>query len=245
MNLESMTIPNHIAMIMDGNGRWAQSRGKPRFEGHRQGAKTVDIITVEGARLGLKRLTLYAFSAENWKRPEKEVKLLMSLLSEYLKRFLKKLMKNNIKLTAIGRIRDLPEPTYGDLLDVIKATSNNSGMNLCLALSYGGRTEIVDAARSLAKKAVAGEIDPDQIDEALFSEHIYQPDIDPDLIIRTAGEMRLSNFLLWQASYSEFYKTDLCWPEFREEALHEAIADYNRRVRKYGGLIESGSEKKK
>jgi undecaprenyl diphosphate synthase len=244
MNDKKMHIPSHIAMIMDGNGRWANRQGKKRVDGHREGAKTVDRITESCARLGVKRLTLYAFSLENWKRPKLEVAALMKLLKEYLKRFLPKLMDNRIRLTAIGRIQDLPKGTRGALQQTMDATAGNPGMNLCLALSYGGRAEIVDAARALAEKAAAGELAPDEIDEELFASHIYQPGPDPDLIIRTAGEMRLSNFLLWEASYAEFYSTPRCWPEFTEEALIEAIEEYNQRIRKYGGLIEAEGARK-
>ncbi|MFH1998271.1 MAG: polyprenyl diphosphate synthase, partial [Planctomycetota bacterium] len=161
--------------------------------------------------------------------------------SEYLKRFKSKLMENQIRLTAIGRLTDLPENTYNELHHVMKATAGNTGMNLCLALSYGGRTEIVDAARTLSLKVRDGLIKPEEITEDSFAQHLYQPGPDPDLVIRTAGELRLSNFLLWQASYSEFYSLQRCWPDFSEDDLHEAIAEYNRRVRKFGGLIESGS----
>ena len=243
MILENMNIPAHIAMIMDGNGRWAEQHGKPRIEGHRQGAKTVDRITEACAALGITRLTLYAFSMENWNRPKREVSMLMALLREYLKRYLKKLMENRIRLTAVGRIHDLPDSTRAALELALDKTAGNDGMNLCLALGYGGRTEIVDTARKLAGMAVAGRIKPEDIDEELFANHIYQPGPDPDLIIRTAGEMRLSNFLLWEASYSEFYSTTCCWPEFGEEELHKAIHEYNRRVRKFGGLINSGGRK--
>jgi undecaprenyl diphosphate synthase len=240
--LSGLEIPGHIAIIMDGNGRWANRQGKRRIDGHRQGAKTVDLITRECARLGVKRLTLYAFSMENWKRPKTEIKMLMELLSDYLRRFNKKLNEEGVRLTAIGRIDDLPRGTQKQLRQVIESTAENQRMNLCLALSYGGRTEIVDAARRLAEKAVKGEIEPGAIDEDLFAEHLYQPGPDPDLIIRTAGEMRLSNFLLWEASYSEFYSTPLCWPEFKEEDLHEAIRVFNNRTRKFGGLIEEGEK---
>jgi undecaprenyl diphosphate synthase len=237
-----MNVPHHIAIIMDGNGRWARQRGKQRIEGHRQGAKTVDRITEESARLGVKRLTLYAFSVENWNRPKTEIKLLMTLLKEYLNRYRKKLMENRIRLTVIGRTQDLPADTRQAVDKVIRDSQDNEGMNLCLALSYGGRTEIVDAARRLADKVKRGELEVGAIDEAVFAEHLYQPGPDPDLIIRTAGEMRLSNFLLWEASYAEFYSTPLCWPEFMEKDLHEAIEVYNGRVRKYGGLIETGEK---
>jgi undecaprenyl diphosphate synthase len=239
MNDSKMQIPGHVAIIMDGNGRWANRQGKKRVEGHKAGARTVDLITEACARLGVKRLTLYAFSMENWNRPKLEITALMKLLKDYLKRFLPKLMENGIRLTAIGRLDMMPKNTRASLQRTIDETAGNATMNLCLALSYGGRAEIVDAARALARKAAEGKLDPDKIDEALFSEHIYQPGPDPDLVIRTAGEMRLSNFLLWEASYSEFYSTPLCWPDFTEGALLDAFREYNRRTRKYGGLIET------
>jgi undecaprenyl diphosphate synthase len=240
---EKRIVPAHVAIIMDGNGRWAEARGKPRIEGHRQGAKSVDRITRASGRLGVKRLTLYAFSSENWKRPKREVSMLMTLLRDYLKRYKKELMENKVRLTAIGRIHMLPQRTRDALTRTMNETSANTGLNLCLALSYGGRDEIVDAARALAREVAKGHLQPDQIDEGLLSQHLYQPGPDPDLIIRTAGEMRLSNFLLWEASYAEFYSTPLCWPEFSEDDLEEAIAVYNERVRKYGGLIETGGKK--
>jgi undecaprenyl diphosphate synthase len=180
---------------------------------------------------------------ENWNRPKREIDLLMTLLREYLKRYRKKLMENRIRLTAIGRIQDLPEGTRRALEHLMEETAGNDGMNLCLALSYGGRAEIVDTARKLARMALEGGIEPEEIDEALFAQHIYQPGADPDLVIRTAGEMRLSNFLLWEASYSEFYATPRCWPEFGEEDLMDAVREYHLRVRKFGGLGQDGGQR--
>ena len=243
MSPDKTIIPFHIAIIMDGTGRWAERNGSPRIMGHKKGADTVDRITEACARLGVGRLTLYAFSVENWKRPKLEIKALMTLLRESLRRFRKKLMQNRIRLTTIGRTQDLPKATRDDLERIIRETEGNDGMNLCLALSYGGRAEIVDAARKLAEKAVCGELCHEEIDEEMFAQNLYQPDRDPDLIIRTAGEMRLSNFLLWGASYSEFYSTPVCWPEFEEQHLEEAINEYNHRTRKFGGLIKTGSRK--
>ena len=242
MSIENLDIPSHIAIIMDGNGRWAKGHRKPRIEGHRQGAKTVNRITEECARIGVERLTLYAFSLENWTRPKREVNLLMALLKDFLKRYKKKLMENAIRLTAIGRLQDLPDGTRKVLDGVIAQTAGNGRMNLCLALSYGGRAEIVDVAGKLARMALEGDIRPTDINEALFAKHLYQPGPDPDLIIRTAGEMRLSNFLLWEASYAEFYSTPCCWPDFDEAALHEAIRVFNDRIRKFGGLIPRGED---
>jgi undecaprenyl diphosphate synthase len=233
-------LPGHVAIIMDGNGRWAEMRGLKRVDGHRRGADTVSAITEEAARLGIKRLTLYAFSLENWNRPKIEVVTLMKLLRRFLIEKRKEMLEKEIRLTAIGRLDLLPKDTRRELERTVRATEENGGINLCLALSYGGRAEIVDAARSLAQKALAGEINPEEIDEDLFSRHLYQPDDDPDLMIRTAGEMRFSNFLLWQASYTEFYITEACWPEFTIDSFHEALAAYEQRVRKFGGLKTAG-----
>jgi len=229
-------IPSHIAIIMDGNGRWAEQRGLKRVDGHRQGAETAGQITEECANLGVKRLTLYAFSLENWKRPKSEVNTLMRLLKRFLVEKGAEMKEKNVRFTAIGRLQLLYPATLRQLEKVVRDTAGNTGLNLCLALSYGGRAEVVDAARELARKAVLGEVAPDDIDEELFARHLYQPGEDPDLLIRTAGEMRLSNFLLWQASYSEIFVTDACWPDFSVERFHEALAAYNRRIRKFGGL---------
>jgi len=229
-------IPSHIAIIMDGNGRWAEQRGLKRVDGHRQGAETAGRITEECGNLGVKRLTLYAFSLENWKRPRSEVNTLMKLLKRFLVEKGPEMMERNVRFTAIGRLQLLYPETLRQLEKVVGDTAGNTGINLCLALSYGGRAEVVDAARELARKAVRGEIGPDDIDEDLFGRHLYQPGEDPDLLIRTAGEMRLSNFLLWQASYSEIYVTDACWPDFTVERFHEALEAFNRRIRKFGEL---------
>ncbi len=224
---------------MDGNGRWAEKRGLARVEGHRAGAEAARRITEECNRLGVKRLTLYAFSLENWKRPKKEVDTLMNLLRRFLIEKKKEISKNNVKLTVIGRLDHLPPETRREVDKTVRETAGRDGLNLCLAISYGGRAEVVDAARSLAHKVKQGRLEPDDIDENLFSRHLYQPGEDPDMVIRTAGEMRLSNFLLWQSSYSEIYVTDVCWPDFTVEKLHEALDVFESRVRKFGGL-ESG-----
>jgi len=226
---------------MDGNGRWARSRNLPRTSGHREGAKSVRSVVEECCRLGVQYLSLYAFSLENWKRPKHEVTFLMNLLQQFLVREEKALMKNNVVLQTIGRTNDLPEGVRRQLRKVVERTSGNTGLVAVLALNYGGRAEIVDAARKIAAKVKAGELSPDEIDEHLFQQHLYtdshgKPFPDPDLLIRTAGEMRLSNFLLWQSSYAEIWIANVCWPDFRAEHLREAIADFGRRDRKFGGL---------
>ena len=232
----SQKLPRHVAIIMDGNGRWAERRGLKRVEGHRQGAETAQQISEECSRLGIERLTLYAFSLENWKRPKAEVITLMKLLKKFLKDKRAEMKKEKIRFSAIGRLHMLPADTRRELDKTISATEANDGLNLCLALSYGGRAEVVDAARALARQAAPGAIDPDAIDQEMLSRELYQPGVDPDLMIRTAGEMRLSNFLLWQASYSEFYVTEKCWPEFTAEEFQKALDAYDQRIRKFGGL---------
>ncbi|MEM1447749.1 MAG: polyprenyl diphosphate synthase [Planctomycetota bacterium] len=231
-------FPDDIAIIMDGNGRWAQNRGWMRVLGHKEGTESVRAITTTAAELGVNSLTLYAFSRENWKRPDFEVTRLMRLLRLFLRRERRTLMDNRIRLMAIGRLDDLPRFAQDALEETMALTANNEGMLLRLALSYGGRTELADAARSIGREIAAGRIDPDDVDESTLQRFLYDPETpDPDLVIRTAGEMRLSNFLLWQASYAEFYVTDVCWPEFRREQLLDAIRAYAGRKRKFGGLL--------
>jgi undecaprenyl diphosphate synthase len=227
--------PRHVAVIMDGNGRWAQERGQPRIFGHRAGRKSVREV-VEGCReLGVSILTLYTFSVENWQRPEAEIKALMGFLEATLREEKAELKKNGIRLGVIGRTKDLPAPVRKALDDTIAELSGGKDMLLNLALSYGGRTEIVDAARELAVEAAAGRLDPDAIDEAAFARRLYTADLpDPDLLIRTSGEMRLSNFLLWQLAYAEIWVTDLYWPDFRKEHLFTAVRDFQRRERRFG-----------
>lgn len=232
-------IPTHIAIIMDGNGRWARQRGLIRIRGHEKGTESVREITRECAKKHLKQLTLYAFSSENWKRPKREVNLLMKLLKEYLIKERKEIEENNIRLTAIGRINELPEDVQRELAISMEESKNNTGMVLCLALNYGGRTEIVDAAKEIIRKVKEGKLRLDEITEETFREHMYMPDMqDPDLLIRTGGEMRISNFLLWEVSYAELWVTPVYWPDFRKTHLEEAIRDYANRERRYGGLIE-------
>lgn len=241
-DLDPAKLPRHLAIIMDGNGRWAQGQGFVRTRGHEKGAETIRTITTECARLGLERLTLYAFSNENWKRPRTEISFLMRLLKRFLIDERPTLVENDVRLTAIGRLDDLPADAMAELDRTRDLTAGHKGLNLCLALSYGGRAEIVDAARHLAAEAAAGRLDPAAIDEDLIAAHLYQPGIDPDLLVRTAGERRISNFLLWQVSYAEIYVTDVCWPDFGVTDLHAALADYGGRVRKFGGLVDPAPE---
>ncbi len=231
-------FPEHIAIIMDGNGRWAERQGLRRVLGHREGIASVREITTECARLGVKSLTLYAFSVENWKRPRAEVRYLMRLLRRFLVQERDTLMDNAVRLRAIGRVDDLPAEALGELRRTEQLTAENRGMLLRLALSYGSRTELADAVRALVEDVRAARLDPAEINEETLRRYLYDPETpDPDLLIRTAGERRLSNFLLWQCSYAELYVADVCWPEFRKAQLLEAIADYAGRVRKYGGLV--------
>lgn len=228
-------LPGHIAIIMDGNGRWAARRHLPKIMGHAEGAKTVDRITEACRALGVKALTLYSFSTENWKRPKKEIDGLFSLLYDYLEKKYEKLRKNNIRLNAIGVLSELPEKVNARLFEVMKKTSQNNGMTLTLALNYGGRQEIVDAARRLAEKSKTGEIAPRDITENIFSQFLYTKGLpEVDLVIRTSGEMRISNFMLWQVSYSELYVTPKLWPDFNRKDLEKALLDYESRERRYG-----------
>ena len=230
-------IPRHIAVIMDGNGRWANEQGKPRIEGHRSGADSVQAITEECVAQGIEYLTLYAFSSENWNRPKAEVTALMHLLDRFLVEKLKLLQDQNIRFQAIGQLDRLPEKTRKRIAETTAITAGNSAMTLVLALSYGGREEITSAARSLAQAAIDGTIRPEDIDNTLFAQHLYTADIpDPDLLIRTSGEMRISNFLLWQISYAEIIVVKKCWPDFGKPDLRAAIAEYQKRHRRFGGL---------
>ncbi len=233
-------IPRHLAIIMDGNGRWARRRGMPRIMGHRQGVKAVRETVTACREIGIEVLTLYAFSKENWNRPKDEVSALMDLLYDYLERELNEMLKNGIRLMAIGEIERLPKKVQEKLSAVIKATSSNDNMVLNLALSYGGRAEIALAARKIAQKCLEGEIKPEEIDEQLIANNLYTADLpDPDLIIRTSGEMRLSNFLLFQSAYSELYITNTLWPDFNRQELTKALQDYSRRERRFGRIGES------
>ncbi|MBT3469950.1 MAG: isoprenyl transferase [Opitutae bacterium] len=239
-------MPEHVAIIMDGNGRWAQRHGKSRLEGHRQGVENVRRIVKASRNLGIQHITLYAFSVENWKRPKSEVSALMSLLNIYLKKELEELLQNGVRLNVIGRIEDLPKNVQKTLLDTIEKTKENSQQILTLALNYGARTEILDAVAKYTSLVAAGKEDSAELDWETFSSCLYTHNLpDPDLIIRTSGEHRLSNFLLLQAAYAEIYFTQLCWPEFLPEHLLEAIEDYNSRERRYGQTGEQIKEVKK
>lgn len=230
-------LPQHIAVIMDGNGRWAAARKLPRVAGHRSGIASVREIVETAARLGINVLTLYAFSVENWKRPAREVSTLMSLLKEYLQKELATLLKNNIRFRTIGRTEDLAPDIQQQLQQAIADTSRNTGMIMNIALNYGGRTELVDAFRAIVRRMQSNGHHDLVITEQLISEHLYTSGLmDPDLVIRTSGEMRVSNFLLWQIAYAEIWMTPVYWPDFRRAHLFEAIIDYQKRDRRYGGI---------
>lgn len=222
---------------MDGNGRWARQRHLPRVEGHRAGAESARVVIRAAGELGVKYLTLYAFSVENWNRPKDEVDTLMKYLVHYLKTETAELNKNNVQLEVIGQVYRLPENVQEQLQQTIAALSKNNGLTLIMALSYGGRTEIVEAARGLARKVRQGALDPEDINEHVFAQHLYTRNVpDPDLLIRTSGEMRLSNFLLWQVSYTELVVTPTLWPDFRKPQFHEALEEYHRRHRRFGAI---------
>jgi len=230
-------LPTHVAIIMDGNGRWAKQRQLPRVEGHRVGAESVRAVVRAAGELGIKYLTLYAFSLENWSRPKDEVDTLMKYLARYLKNEIGELQRNNVRLEAIGQIYRLPEFVQEQLRRTQAALAKNNGLTLILALSYGGRAEIVDAVRALARKVKDGVIDPEEINEQAVAQHLYTHKFpDPDLLIRTSGEMRVSNFLLWQISYAEFVVTPTLWPDFRKAEFYAALEEYTRRHRRFGGV---------
>jgi len=240
LGIKPEEMPRRIAIIMDGNGRWATKRGLPRPEGHSQGAVAAEKISHLCVQLGIEALTLYSFSIEIWKRPMEEVNALMNLYTEYLVKMRPKLMEDNARLVHLGRIGPLPKEVKQELLKTIEMTSKNTGMIFALALNYGGRSEIIDAAKEIARKHKAGEIQLDDIDENCISNHLYTAGIpDPDLLIRTASELRVSNFLLWQISYSEFYVTETLWPDFEQSDLEEAILAYAKRTRRFGAVIDS------
>jgi undecaprenyl diphosphate synthase len=229
------TIPTHVAIIMDGNGRWAKQRHLPRVEGHRNGVESVRAVVRAAGEAGVKYLTLYAFSVENWSRPKDEVDTLMKYLARFLKAELGELHRNNVRLEAIGQIYRLPEFVQEQLARTRAALAKNNGLTLILALSYGGRTEIVEATRSIAQKVRDGTLEPAEINEQSVSQHLYtSPYPDPDLLIRTSGEMRISNFLLWQISYAELVVTSTLWPDFRKPQFYEALEEYTRRHRRFG-----------
>ena len=232
-----MNVPRHIAIIMDGNGRWAKERGLPRIAGHEQGAESVRAVTEACVELGVEFLTVYAFSTENWKRPEAEVSALWTLLEHFIAQETTTLMKNGVRLQAIGRLHELPESCQTALREATALTAQNPATTLVLALNYSGRTEIIDTVRELCREAAAGKIAAEAVTEEAFSQHLYPGAYpDPDLRIRTSGELRLSNFLLWQLSYTEIYVTQKMWPDFGKEDLRDAIAEFNKRQRRFGGL---------
>ncbi len=242
LGVEPAKRPRHIAIIMDGNGRWAQNQDLPRVAGHQQGAKTVRTITEESTRLGIEQLTLYCLSSENWKRPEVELEFLMFLLSQYMIEERETLLENNIRLEIIGRRERIPGEVQREMDKTVQMTANNTGCCLCLAINYGGRAEIVDAVRGIGEKIKSGELDPEDINEELISRHLYTAGMsDPDLLIRTAGEMRISNYLLWQISYAELWVTTKMWPEFSIADYYDAIRDFSKRNRRFGGLNEQES----
>ncbi len=229
--------PGHIAVIMDGNGRWAERRGLPRIEGHRRGVASVRRTVEECARLGIEQLTLFCFSSENWKRPPEELDFLMRLLEQYMIEERSTIREQNIRVSIIGRREGIPPGALAEMDKTVAASARNSGLRLCLAINYGGRAEMVDTVRAIARQVARGDLAPDEITEATIGERLYTAGMsDPDLLIRTAGEMRLSNFLLWQISYAELWVTQTCWPEFDERHLHQAICDYASRDRRFGGL---------
>ncbi len=233
----SLAIPKHIAIIMDGNGRWARERGLPRRAGHQAGAEAVRECVETCSELGVDYLTLYAFSSENWNRPKAETKALMKLLESFLREKTPEICERNVKLRAIGRIHDLPDSCRKSLAEAIAKSADNTGLTLILALSYGGREEIIDGIKSLIRHIDNDHIDPGMITPELFQQHLYTRHYpDPDLLIRTSGEMRLSNFLLWQISYSEIYITHKYWPDFRRQDLRDALEDFSKRQRRFGAL---------
>jgi undecaprenyl diphosphate synthase len=230
-------LPVHVAVIMDGNGRWARQRSLPRVEGHREGAESVRAVVRAAGEIGIRYLTLYAFSVENWNRPKDEVDTLMKYLARYLKAEVSELNKYNVRLEVIGQVYRLPEFVQEQLKKTMAALAKNNGLTLVLALSYGGRTEIIEATRAIAEKVRQGQLDVAEINDQVFSQHLYTKLLpDPDLLIRTSGEMRVSNFLLWQISYAELVVTPTLWPDFRRSQLFEALEEYARRNRRFGAV---------
>lgn len=240
LNVPPDRRPRHIAVIMDGNGRWAQRQGLPRVEGHRRGVASVRRTTEECARLKIEQLTLYCLSSENWKRPQQELDFLMHLLEQYMIEERSTIMDENIRVAIIGRRNGIPDAVLAEMDKTIAISATNTGTRLCLAINYGARGEIVDAVRRIASEVLLGKFEPQDINEETISQHLYTAGMpDPDLLIRTAGEMRISNYLLWQISYAELWVTEKCWPEFEIADLHRAITDFARRDRRFGGLNNS------
>jgi undecaprenyl diphosphate synthase len=242
-NSDSASLPRHIAIIMDGNGRWARQKGKPRIMGHRAGVESVQDIVRAAREIGIGVLTLYAFSTENWKRPPLEVQALMGLLKSFLESELATMVNNNVSLRCLGQKERLPAEVRTVLEQVIRQTADNSGLILNLALSYGGRSEIIQAVRAISRKCLDGALNPEAIDQTVLEQHLYTAGLpDPDLLIRTGGETRLSNFLLWQASYAELYFTEILWPDFRKPDLLTAIEDFQKRQRRFGKTGEQAEQ---
>jgi undecaprenyl diphosphate synthase len=242
VGLDPAKLPRHIAIIMDGNGRWARAQGKERVEGHARGAKSVDEVTEECCRLGIGQLTLYCLSSENWKRPKAELDFLMALLKQYLLAERAKILAQNIRFTVIGRRAGLPDEVLAEIAENERLTKDNTGLTLCLAINYGSRAEIVDAVRLIADRVKEGDLEPTGIDEETISGSLYTAGMpDPDLLIRTAGEMRVSNYLLWQISYAELWVTPRFWPEFGAALLHDALREFAARERRFGGLLPEGT----
>jgi undecaprenyl diphosphate synthase len=237
--IDTARLPGHVAIIMDGNGRWAKQQGKLRVFGHENGAKAVKQVAEGCAELGIKHLTLYAFSTENWNRPKLEVQTLMKLLISSLKKEIKTLQENNIRLNAIGNLMDLPKKVYDELIDVMECTKNNDRLMLTLALSYGSKDEIINAIKQISIKVKNNIISPEKIDESIINEHLYTRNLpNVDLLIRTGGEQRVSNFLLWQIAYTELYFTNIFWPDFTKDHLFETIINYQNRERRFGKTSE-------
>ena len=233
------TLPRHVAIIMDGNGRWAQAQGQPRTYGHAAGANTVRTVVEESGRLGIDYLTLYSFSTENWSRSPEEVSFLMSLYVQHLVGERDELMRNNVRIIQIGRREGLPQQVLDEMDRTMAMTAKNTGLTVAVAVNYGSRSEITDAVRAIAQQVKSGTLEPEEISEQTIADHLYTAGMpDPDLLIRTAGEMRLSNYLLWQISYSELYVADVCWPDFDAAAYHQALAAYAGRKRKFGAVPE-------
>ncbi len=243
LGIEPHQIPRHIAIIMDGNGRWATQRNLPRFHGHRQGAKIVESVALHACKIGIEMMTLYSFSMQNWKRPQEEIDYLMYLYAQYLVEIRPTLMEHGVRLIHLGSRNKLPDSVLEALDETVEKTSGNPGMVLGLALNYGSRIEITEAVSEIAQKCVDGIIEPDEIEPSTISEHLYTSGLpDPDLLIRTSGELRISNFLLWQLSYAEFYVTETYWPDFDNEKLEKAILAFSKRNRRFGDIDSKASK---
>jgi undecaprenyl diphosphate synthase len=237
--LDPARIPAHVAIIMDGNGRWARAQGKDRLFGHDQGYQTLKTIVYAADELGVRYLTVYGFSSENWRRSQAEVGGLMSLMLRAMQAEIEELIQNRVKVKVSGRLSELPDDLRAEFEEAMERTRDFTGLTFNLAINYGGRAEVVDAVRDLAAKVRAGQIEPNDITEEAISAHLYAPEIpDPDLLIRTAGELRLSNFLLWETAYSEIYVTPTCWPDFDRDHLIAALSEYQKRIRKFGAVVE-------